>query len=799
MAMMTLVFKRFEFGRSAARIWALTFCVTITTQWGGHVLGQSVLQDVSPEEMLADQLVLLAHKTLGGQDEPRSDQMARAQILLDLALQLVPDDAEIWRLRTELAVSMDDRPGQREALKHYCALRPQDDAAQLRWIISSIREHQTIEGRIEAAAKIVDTSEAGRFSVALRSRLSSFIAASALELGDLETFVASLKKAVRLDPTNQDAARMMLEHLMSKQLSGLAVGQALMHLITADLADTEARIQLANILNSQGAYETASHQYAVANWLDRQNRDERFIYNWAHSLAATGKSNEALFLLDQFDASFEAEIADETKQEQIVTGSLPMDLELLRLAMRYQTGRKTQAAGSFKRIENLLREKTSRGDDQGQVDRYWLGLLMDQDVSDPLDQVIASDGVDEVLAARLTGWFYLRRGDKTAAAQAFHTHSDHDPFAAYGQAQLYDKPDDPNRLAQLQTVVAMDPENLAGMMAASDLVAAGVEPEASPQGKRLADLIRAWPKKLAVPHASQNSIIALSVRLSTDPYRYLQPITAHVRLRNTTDLPLSIGPGQSVSSRMILRISLRQGGASMGRLPPVVVDLQRQLRLAPRGKLDLDVRLDRSSLGQVLSMNPIWSVGFQVSAVVGPQLAPDGQVRAHPLGASDQVYGVNRRGGMMTPDRIDQWIGMMRNIDPIRQMVGSAWLTRSLTYLDDSEPSQEIITKISQALVRHYDQLPTTSQAWIIQFLPSGEKYRDMLDAIHESAFRSDDPFVRTVYAASHVRDPQAAAIDSMLRHSDERIATFGQALREGLIAEAEEEAEKDVAGNLGK
>ncbi len=759
---------------------------------GSSVWAQSI-DALSPERLCVDQLVVLARETLTGNDHPRPDQWTRAKILLDLATEFDPRDANVWRLQVEVARGTGDREGETAALKRYCVLRPEDDAAQLAWIMKIIEDHQTLEARVEAAEKILEGKGAGRLSAPLRSRLASYVAQSAREIGDTAKMTRWLKVATNLDRSNQDAAILALDWLRSASASPLQIGQALAHWVWADPVNPRPRRQLAQVLLSQGAFSHAAQQYQAAQTLGTGSSDDRFVYNWVHSLAASGQVDRAMELLAQYEATLTPPLSAQPVSSPQSSASpippidavgLPLDLELLRLALLGQSAQKTRASGSYKRIQKLIEQQAQKNDGQAELDLMWLGLLMDQVVPEPerLEQ-LRSASPDSPLVARIIGWSHLRTGERQAALRAFAPSFDGDPFAAYGVAQIYDQTHDVDRLRQLQMVVAMAPDNLAGMMAACDLISAGAEPQATDQGAELVRVLDTWQRKMVSPNPTQDAWTALSIHVKPIDLDYLQPVTARLKLRNLTDFPLSLGPGQSVPSRLLLHVSMRQGGASLGNLPSIVLDVQRRLRLAPRGVLEVNARLDRAVLGSVLSLSPIVSIGFDVTATLGPRFEPTGGMSTQLLGVSDSAYLLQRYGVTLTGHQVDQWTVMLGDADPVRQMHGAAKLVRASTLLDDSEAGAAVGQKISDAINGHYDQMTPLIQAWTVRFLPPGQKGQLLFEAVHELAQRSNDPAVRLIYAATQIKNPKSVVIDAMLRHRDRRLVTFGQALRIGLEA----------------
>jgi len=138
----------------------------------------------SPQQLLADQYVLLTRAALQSRGEPVPAQFARAAILLDQAAALQPNDAEIWRLRLELARRMGDAAAELRSLEQIARLAPQDDVVQYQLILQRLIPMQTVEQRIAVVERMLNAAGAEQLSPALRSKLATYAAVGAREVGD---------------------------------------------------------------------------------------------------------------------------------------------------------------------------------------------------------------------------------------------------------------------------------------------------------------------------------------------------------------------------------------------------------------------------------------------------------------------------------------------------------------------------------------------------------------------------------------------------------------------------------------
>lgn len=744
----------------------------------------------SPRSLLADQYVLLALQSLGAGAEPRPDQLARAAILLDLALDLSPGDAELWRLRKELADRQGDSAGAAEALKRYCALRGADDAAQLELVLRAVSRHETLDRRVAAVEKVLDGQAAGQFSKALRSRLSSYAAAGEREMGNAERSAKLLQAALDLDRTNKDAVRQTLDLLILRGTDFEKIADATVHLVTADPLDAGARRRLAELLLSQGAYAAAAQQFSTAQLLAMERPDVRFAADWTLSLAASGKAEEALGLLSDLEGLGEVPQSGGDEQgEQGQSLRLPIDLELLRLAIYQRTGQAAKAEGCFRRLEAALDTRMKAGDGRAGADLEWLSLLFDQKVQVSIPAsggTVAGNSAGEptTVERRWAGWRRLAGGDLEGARAELEALAD-DPFAVYGVARAMGDGSSPDRIERLQRVVALSPDSLAGLMAAIDLGGAGVTPKPSAEGARLAKVVGSWPARLASPNPWERPWVNLTLTVDPARYGYLEPIVARVALRNATDMPLGLGPGGSIPSRVIVYGTYRNPGKESGSMSPIVVDLGRRLRLLPRETVEVEVRLDYSEVGALLTMSPREMISLEATAVLDPLTLPAGAAPmvTGPMGTTAGVFLIERRGLPAVEGEVDRLISAATSSDATEQFPAVARLVLAASSVGPSSSAEAKATasKIADALNQAYGKLDAVGQAWVLRFVPPAGPRGSMFDPILQLASRSDEALVRVMHLSTQVRDPASAEMNAALRHADRRVVGFAEALRSGL------------------
>ncbi len=791
--------------------WCGVLALMAAWVWASASAGVLARDQVSPNSLVADQLVALARVSLGNGGEPRDDQVVRAQILLELASEVSPDDPSVWRLRMELARQLGDGDTELAALRRYCSLSPRDDAAQLELTSRLIGDYQTLPDRVDAIGRMLDGSAASMFSEALRSRLASMAAGYALEIGDSDTFVMRLKQAVSLDVTNAHAAALTYQWALSRGAPVEQIGSALMLMVRANPLDSQPRRALADLLASQGAYRDAAQQYEIAQRLATEPPTEAIIYRWVLSLAALGRSEDAIGLVREYEALLGAReraqspATSDAATEGDAAVELPrvsVDLELLRLAVLQKQGQTARAEGSYGRLEAMMRAQLDEQADKGRAELLWLGLIFGDRAVDAAEL----DGLEEERPDRarwvacLRGWAALRNSQLAQAEEIFRPLAEENiPLALYGLAQATDVEGVIPRADLLRRVVAAAPGELLGMMAAWDLLDAGQDEPGTAPGAALAEAIEQWPDVLTSPDPIGAPWVQLSLEFDQARYRYLDPIAARLTLRNATSLPLSLGEGGSLPTRLFLYVSPRRAGESVGDMPPIVIDLRRRIRLGPLESLEVPTRIDRGDLGLLLKANPFESIHFGVTAVLDPRV---GSGRGHAtglLGTRQSVKLVERPAVPATQAAIDLWLAVLAEPDPIEQFEAVARLSRLIAMIGSAPESvtggAELIGRVSEALDGYYESLDDpVRRAWVVRYMPQEVRGEQACPGVHRAAERSDETLVRVLYLATQIGDGSSPIIDAALRAGDQRVVRFAEGFRNGYIIEKQQREAAEAA-----
>lgn len=727
---------------------------------------------VTPQSLMADQLMRLTDQILREKAPPGSSQLIRAGMMVDLAIQTNPNDADAWLMRKTLAQMAGDTDAAIDALNHYCHLNPGDDAAGFQLILAGLRNKSTAQEKATALEKLLNSAAKDRMTDAMRSRVAGYLATLYQNMGDQTRFGKWLKVAAELDESNSDAARMMYELAVSRTGSDYAVGQMLIHMIKSAPMDDMPRHMLADLLAQMGAYDAAVKQYTLASTLGVKSGGDKFLTNWMVSMAASGQSSDVLKMIDSL--GFTAGKADPS--------AVPIDAQVLKLALLSQDGRTSDATETFKVIRNKFQQRVDMGDVQAALELAWWTAAFGPNLSPSFEQAVqayAKANPDNVLIQRTLGWVYYRKGQIEQAANVLHGLAETDPWSVYGLAKCTESSNSELREGYLQKTIRMDATSPAAMLAARDLAAMGKHVSNNANATALIDQINGLPSSILMPLQTRDNVwTTLSVDVQPTQYGYLEPITAIVSLRNSSDYPLALGSSGTLPTNMAIYLAPRRGGEPIKGMAPIRVDLAHRIRLGARETIKVPVRLDCGELGMMMANNPAATIGFSVTAVLDPRNTAQGGLTTGPLGGVALVKYIDRTALRPTPGNIDAWLGQFKAPkDAISHMKLIASLCRLSDSLNRLVDTREQATHIASTVNAQFANLGTLGQAWMALFIPSGAAGQSLFPNVCQGAGNSKDTMVRLAYLATHGKD-DAAAVTAAASSTDPRVGAFAKALQ---------------------
>jgi len=794
--------------------------------------------DTTPARSLADEFAMLSRLALQSNTTVADHQWTLSRLLLNAALTLNKQDAELWRMSAELARETSDRQTQAAALRAYCTLEPDDTAAQYQWITTRLMRAQTLEERTQLVQRLLGADSAGQLHPRVRSRLASYLASAAAEQGDGPAVQKYLKQAMELDPINPIAAELMYELASRRPTPAPVQGQVLITLLQAQPTAPSVRLLMARWLADQQAYQAATAQFEAASRLSGTPMQPDHARDWAAAMVAMGQADQAIEQINQQEATLrallaqqrraaEAQAAREAQESGVapppapesqadLTGQqvLPPEVDAVRMMAAFALGRDTLLEATYARMKPEVLGDENAADPLR--DLAWLSVLTNRDLDAARDWLSAQpqpeskpeskpdaepNAQPDAIVARIAGWLAWREGRLDEATALLRPIARTDGFAALGLAQVLAQaasPRDPERQGLLRAIALAEPMGLAGIAAAAQLVQLDDALDPSPGAVAVVDALRALPSRVAEPDLQRLPWIDAEIELGQQRYRQLDPMTATITLTNRSGMDLPIASeangGHGIPALASLIITPRRVGQDVGNLPPLIVDLARQLVLEKGQTITMPVRLDRTGLAALIANIPTETINFSVMLVYDPRWVP-GQVDASgPLGETATTNPRQNWAMPATGLNVERWVSDVTGPDPLARLAAIARLAPIAPRLAENDDTRDSAQRIAQAINEQFPRLDPVMQAWTVRFIPPNDTGKVMFEPALTLAARSASRTVRLMHLHIHATEPDGAIINAGLRSDDDVIQAMAQAKQQQLRAQqAAEEAQAAV------
>jgi tetratricopeptide (TPR) repeat protein len=626
--------------------------------------------------MMAHRAAELARAALLGPTEPKAHQITQARVLLEQAVAVDPNALENWRLAAEAAAMDVDRDAVTTALKRYLRLAPGDDRAQYQFVQILVARQQTVEKRVALLTRIAD-GQSGKFSRALRSRAAFDAAMLAREQGDTAEHIRLLGKAVALDETNKAAAGQAYLRLLDTGAPVGDVGAALFTLFSADPTDASVHATIADLLSAGGQYDQALPWYAShAGLMGRMGQPVSIevASAWSRAMWGSGKLDEALGILSDIDRAYDLPPSpDEPDAEPKRSPDAPavwppVQVELLRLAMHVTAGNQPAVDATLQRVADVVGKQLADEPDNpvAAVNLVWAQLLAgktDNATAGLIDK-LAKAQLNPAKLASVRGWAALRGGDATGAVKRLEPLADAESSAAYGLSLAHAAASEPaKQAAVLRQMAKMMSGDMFSLMAAADARRLGLTTQPEPEVADLGRVFGQIPRELRDIAMHANQFVMLGARMDQREYSYGMPMELTLALRNVSRVPLGLGAGQAVGGQVTVVPTVTLNGQDGPQLRPIVVNMDRQLRLEPRRSVEVKVRLDSGDLGALLDASPGAMVKINAVLMLNPRLTPNGRLVPGVLGDQTTVRSITRRNWMASDENLNNALAQVGSGD----------------------------------------------------------------------------------------------------------------------------------------
>jgi hypothetical protein len=736
---------------------------------------------------------------IAGGSSPRDYRIA--ELLLDIAHQLAPDDEVILRLEVFAASSSGNRESLTALTRDLVKLNPTDTVAQLRLIAGAIDTKQDIEGRLAGYDAFLNYKDKdGRpLDASIRSRLALDAALLLRERGDLRGFAEKLATAAELDPTNKDAASLAVTFYTEN--NGDAPGRLalLINLLKADPFDPETHLAIARELAAGDAVTQATRFYQTHGSLVQLGGDRVPANIVAEANTLYWSAEGADRLVERLRETIEQQrSAAQQMRKLAIERDQPLsqlpdpervrltpELERVRLAAALAIGDTAQAdycygelARTFELQLSAVQDENTRppGMTQQEVldtvkrlrgELMWMQLWSGHQIPDAeaalgefkQDPAMAASPVTAPVLQRLEGWLQLQKGELDAAEKTLTPLAPSDVLARLGLCVLKER-----RGAKEEAISAF--EALARETAGSLIgayartryrVLSGHDLERAPAAKDLESLAAGVPGWLEDMITEPRRAMALQVSLEPDRIGAMDPARVRIRLRNVSPIALALGPEKPINSRLLLvprlEAALDPVRAAAG---SVVVSMDRRLRLLPQEELDVTVWADQGNMGWITNRLITVPLTMKWKAIQGFNMVPPGVYVQGPHCLAIETDWLQRSSSAKSFDdgpTLVKWVESGSSED-IAEVITLAQV--NLQVKEDARGAwpAEQRQAIGAALAARYSKLDAPSRIMVAAMLPL-PRQAPWLKVVDDAIAADADPRVRMVSIALRTPDPK--------------------------------------------
>ena len=765
----------------------------------------TAVAEVTARRLVGGQLTRAA-LTLVETQPVTTQALDTALVLLEQVVALNPHDAEAWRLLLRMGFLAENDRVRRDALQRLIKLAPRDDVVRLLYVNDKVDRYQTAEERVAFYRKLLSEPTRRKLGAAVASRLANDFAWLLDRTGDIDGFAHWIAEAVALDPSNRAAAATAAGFFrMNVGDDPFAEAELLTTLLLADPSSVDTQTVLARLLLENGAYTGADRMYRLAARTSVALRTppasgllaDRVVAQWGR-----GDVDGALATIQKRQRE-----ADEIHRERM----RQQDPRLTPLELARQHAPITPTLATTKAAIRNRRDAVPGGPAlDGAIAAYRLlieALETDQD-TDPKDLAAFSleiafitlwlggdvriaqeflldarshsgdDGLSPDAQARFDGWIALRRGEVDRAVGLLEPLAEGDVAARLGVAMA--------RLAQgrrrdaareFYRVVSSDRGTLVGVWAADVLAELLQQPvPISDTARRLERLIESIPA--IVDRLPDEPTLAVSVRVQPAKKTFgpFEPVIVNLEITNNASFPLAIDPHGPIRSQVVLIVDVQVARMpDLSRPSPMVVDIDRRLRLAPNERLVIPVDLRRGALGPVLSNTPLRGATMKVSAITGFYVAGPDSIRPGILGS--EFDSVPFRVDGVRPTR--EWIyaSIAAVLDPqsvtdlatigllsqIGSMAARAREIAPVAAVEQFGDPRQVAEDTATAITEAYPKLDAVSRAWVLGAMTR----TPLIEPVYVMARKDPDKLVRIAYLLYCLTGADDPMIDAARRGDD--------------------------------
>ncbi len=799
-------------GIAAAALLAVFASGGARAQSGDRFAGESD----TARRLAAERIARLPMLHLRRAQAPTERDFELTALALDMAMDIDPTREAFVRRAIEAWHGAGNKAKELETTRRLLTIAPDDQVAQLRLLSDKVSSHQSVEGRLQAVETILGPAGEG-VDGAVRSRLALDAALLAQEIGDDDRFVRLLTRATQLDSTNKDAAVLAATYYTERSRDPLGRVEMLLNVLMSDPVDPSAHLNLARELRSHGAFLAAqrfqnsgSNMYARAGTAPTMDMQlEALVGIW--QAAGSDQLLQSLTAVEQQmrqQRSMEIAYAQAQGRDPgapLEATRLPPEMEALRMAVNLSLGRAGAAEASLRNIVNTAAE--TMGLIEGPMGqsmtpeqiadvrlrlmseilwmRLWSGAQTDLAAKD-IEGLAESGQLNEMATTRYRGLLAVREGRFDEARTLLESQADRDPRSRLGLGLLAEAEGNTEEAQRHYATLALEqPQTLLGAFSRRRVeTMLGTTLAPTDTARRLEAYIANVPVWINDMTTDPRSWMHLAVQPVPERISPLDSLSMEITLRNVGRMPLAVGAGKPLDSRILLAPTLLVDGQySPPGLQVEVADIDRRLRLMPGESLTARVWASQGWVGQALDGLANRSLTMRWRAVQGFRLDQQGKYLPGVMSLTTEVPVISQSGIGPLGSTLD---GMAAAFESAQgsTLLEQLFYVRAGILLAKEDPnspeSQNFINTMDAAVANRCATMTELERA--LAMLVVGSAFlRTDTTRLDEVAARDESPVVMLAALASRVPDPENPLYDRALSSGDATVARFATLLRDTL------------------
>ena len=285
--------------------------------------------------------------------------------------------------------------------------------------------------------------------------------------------------------------------------------------------------------------------------------------------------------------------------------------------------------------------------------------------------------------------------------------------------------------------------------------------------------------------------VSLRVQPAKTTFGPFEPVIVNLEITNNASFPLAIDPRGPIQSQVVLSVKVQIARApDLDKLGPMVVDIDRRLRLGPNERLVIPVDLRRGALGPVLNNTPLRGATMKVTAIIGFYVAGPDSIRPGIPGS--EVESVSFRVDGVRPTR--EWIyaSIAAVLDPdsmkdleaigllsqIGSMAARAREAMPLAAVEQFFDPRQVAEDTAAAITEAYAKLDAVSRAWVLGAMAR----TSLLEPVYVMARKDDDKLVRIAYLLYCLTGADDPMIDAARRGDDPGVRLVAETMHDRIL-----------------